>query len=155
MVNKAIDNRGYVVYNKASPSIVVRLLNYYHSITISLCALIWSMQTLLKIPYYLFLWVSVLSLHAAVHSILQMCDRLGIVESDYFGLQYLDRSSGCNIWLNKRHQVRHQCGKPGSPYQLKFAIRFYTDPELLLQPTTMWVCTIKPLIKDLSTREGK
>lgn len=66
-----------------------------------------------------------------------MCDILGIVEKDYFSLQYVDKSSGCNIWLNKRLQVKQQIGGSRPPYQLKFAVRFYTDAELLLQPTTM------------------
>ena len=69
-----------------------------------------------------------------------MCDILGIVEKDYFSLQYVDKSSGCNIWLNKRLEVRDQYKKKpssGRPYTLKFAVKFYTDPELLQQPTTM------------------
>ena len=66
-----------------------------------------------------------------------MCDILGIVERDYFSLQYVDKSSGCSIWLNKRLQVREQLDTSGPPYQLKFAVRFYTDTELLLQPNTM------------------
>lgn len=67
----------------------------------------------------------------------QMCDILGIVEKDYFSLQYVERSSGYNIWLNKRLKVREQYKGSGPQYNLKFAVRFYTDAELLLQPTTM------------------
>ena len=67
-----------------------------------------------------------------------MCDILGIVEKDYFSLQYVYKSSGCDVWLNKRLEVRDQYKKrSGRPYTLKFAVKFYTDPELLHQPTTM------------------
>jgi len=68
----------------------------------------------------------------------QMCDLMGIVEKDYFGLQFLDRKSGCNIWINNRLQVRNQL-KTKPPYWLKFTVKYYTDPELLLQPSTMLV----------------
>lgn len=66
-----------------------------------------------------------------------MCDILGIVEKDYFGLQFVDKHSNCDIWINKRIQVRKQI-KTNPPYELKFAVKYFTDPELLLQNTTMW-----------------
>ena len=69
---------------------------------------------------------------------IQMCDLMGIVEKDYFGLQYMDRKSSCSIWINNRLQVRNQL-KTKPPYRLKFSVKYYTDPELLLQPSTMLV----------------
>ena len=65
-----------------------------------------------------------------------MCDILGIVEKDYFGLQFVDKHSKCNIWINRRLQVRKQV-KIKPPYELKFAVKYFTDPDLILQHTTV------------------
>jgi len=65
-----------------------------------------------------------------------MCDILGIVEKDYFGLQYVDRLVNCNVWINKRLRLKRQL-KNKPPYNLLFVVKFYTDVELLIQPSTM------------------
>lgn len=67
---------------------------------------------------------------------LQICDVLGIVEKDYFGLLYQDRTSCCNIWINTRLRVKNQV-KSRPPYRLKFAVKYFVDPELILQTSTM------------------
>ncbi len=66
-----------------------------------------------------------------------MCDILGIVEKDYFGLQYVDKTVDCNVWINKRLQLKKQLKKTKPPYKLLFLVKFFTDIELLLQPSTM------------------
>lgn len=65
-----------------------------------------------------------------------MCEILGIVERDYFGLQYVDSNINCNVWINKRLRLKKQI-KAKPPYSLLFVVKFFTDVELLLQPSTM------------------
>ena len=67
-----------------------------------------------------------------------MCSILGIVEREYFGLQFSDKTSGCRIWINNRLKMKTQV-KHRPPYDLFFAVKYYTDPELLLQPATVYV----------------
>ena len=64
----------------------------------------------------------------------QVCDRLGIVEKDYFGLQYTN-SRGETYWLNMRNRVTRQLVKP-EPYSLTFCVKFYVQPHQLLQEST-------------------
>ena len=80
---------------------------------------------------------------------------MGIVEKDYFGLQFVDKASDCKIWINNRLQVRNQV-KTKPPYQLNFTVKYYTDPEMLLQPSTMWVynTTWKPNFGELVLFSG-
>lgn len=66
----------------------------------------------------------------------QICGVLGIVEKDYFGLHYNDKESGYKIWINKRIQVTKQL-KTKPPYVLNFAVKYYTQPNYLLQSQTM------------------
>jgi len=65
-----------------------------------------------------------------------MCGTLGIVEKDYFGLQFTDASSGCGIWVNNRLQLRNQI-KAKPPYELLFKVKYYTDPPLIQQQATL------------------
>lgn len=69
-------------------------------------------------------------------SVSQICGLLGIVEKDYFGLQFQDDSSGYKIWINKRLRVCKQIKTP-PPYVLYFCVKYYTQPQYLLQPSTM------------------
>lgn len=66
----------------------------------------------------------------------KMCGTLGIVEKDYFGLQFTDASSGCGIWVNNRLQLRNQI-KAKPPYELLFKVKYYTDPPLIQQQATL------------------
>ncbi len=67
---------------------------------------------------------------------MQICGILGIVEKDYFGLQYREKTCGHMIWINKRHQVRKQIvTRP--PYLLHFSVKYYTPPSNILQSSTM------------------
>ena len=67
---------------------------------------------------------------------LQMCEVLGIVEVDYFGLKYADRLAGCEAWVNTRLNLRRQLKRTNQPYRLAFRVKFFTDSILLQQPST-------------------
>nr|XP_020654249.1 E3 ubiquitin-protein ligase MYLIP isoform X2 [Pogona vitticeps] len=64
----------------------------------------------------------------------QVCRRLGIIEVDYFGLQFTG-SKGENLWLNLRNRISQQMdGLP--PYRLKLRVKFFVEPHLILQEQT-------------------
>ncbi|KAL8182549.1 UNVERIFIED_CONTAM: hypothetical protein K2H54_058020 [Gekko kuhli] len=64
----------------------------------------------------------------------QVCRRLGIIEADYFGLQFTG-NKGENLWLNLRNRISQQMdGLP--PYRLKLRVKFFVEPHLILQEQT-------------------
>ena len=69
----------------------------------------------------------------------QMCEVLGIVETDYFGLKFSDRLAGCEAWINNRVNLKHQLKCSRRPYRLGFRVKFFTDIHLLQQPSTKYV----------------
>ncbi|XP_068671646.1 E3 ubiquitin-protein ligase MYLIP-like [Montipora foliosa] len=63
-----------------------------------------------------------------------VCKRLGIMEVDYFGLQFTGPKNEI-LWLNSRNRIRRQI--PGaSPYRLQFRVKFFVQPQYLLQDAT-------------------
>lgn len=63
-----------------------------------------------------------------------VCKRLGIIELDYFGLQFTG-PKGEILWLNTRNRIRRQI--PGAPpYRLQFRVKFFVQPQYLLQDST-------------------
>ena len=65
-----------------------------------------------------------------------MCKRLGIIELDYFGLQFTG-PKGETLWLNTRNRIRRQIsGTP--PYRLQFRVKFFVQPQYLLQDSTRY-----------------
>ncbi len=68
--------------------------------------------------------------------VVQICDTLGIIEKDYFGLLYQDFTSGCSIWINTRLMVKGQL-KTRPPYRLMLAVKYFVEPEILLQTSTL------------------
>ncbi|XP_064641581.1 E3 ubiquitin-protein ligase MYLIP-like [Lineus longissimus] len=66
----------------------------------------------------------------------KVCEQLGIIEVDYFGLQY-EGAKGEHLWLNTRNSICRQLqGRP--PYRLQMRVKFYVQPHLLLQDTTRY-----------------
>ena len=66
--------------------------------------------------------------------VLQVCEQLGIIEVDYFGLQYAG-SKGEHLWLNMRNEIQQQLmGQP--PYRLQLRVKFFLQPHLILQDVT-------------------
>ncbi|XP_048849944.1 E3 ubiquitin-protein ligase MYLIP-A [Brienomyrus brachyistius] len=64
----------------------------------------------------------------------KVCRKLGIIEVDYFGLQY----SGCkgeSLWLNLRNRISQQVDSV-SPCRLKLRVKYFVEPHLILQEQT-------------------
>uniref|UniRef100_A0A4W4GBM1 RING-type E3 ubiquitin transferase n=1 Tax=Electrophorus electricus TaxID=8005 RepID=A0A4W4GBM1_ELEEL len=64
----------------------------------------------------------------------KVCQRLGIIEADYFGLQF-NGSKGESLWLNLRNRISHQVDC-GCPWRLKLLVKFFVEPHLILQEQT-------------------
>jgi hypothetical protein len=65
---------------------------------------------------------------------LKVCEKLEIIEKDFFGLQYTG-SKGERLWLNRRNKIGRQL--PGSqPYRLRFRMKFFVEPHLLVEDNT-------------------
>ena len=73
------------------------------------------------ISLYIFL-ISKIILHVRPMHV-QVCDILGVVETDYFGLCYKDKYG--LMWLNKRVLLRHQLKEHRPPYLLDMRVKFY------------------------------
>ena len=71
-----------------------------------------------------------------------MCDVLGIVEVDYFGLKFTDCLAGCEGWVNTRINLKRQLKRCDQPYRLGFRVKYFTDIHLLQQPSTKSVFSI-------------
>lgn len=65
-----------------------------------------------------------------------MCDKLGIIEYDYFGLQYFNRNNE-EHWLNMRNKVIKQVNK-NEPHLL-FRVKFFVPPHQLLQESSRYI----------------
>ena len=74
---------------------------------------------------------------------LQVCQKLAIIESDYFGLQFRGPRGESNIWLNLRNEIRQEISTtdglrlPAVRFQLR--VKFWVPPHLLLQESTRCV----------------
>lgn len=65
-----------------------------------------------------------------------MCEAIGTVENDYFGLQYVT-SRKEHFWLNLRNKLVGQLsGQP--PYRLKLRVKYFIQPHLLMQSSTRY-----------------
>lgn len=64
----------------------------------------------------------------------KVCRQLGIIEVDYFGLQFLG-SRGERLWLNLRNPLCQQLDSL-SPCRLELRVKFMVDPHLILQNET-------------------
>lgn len=61
----------------------------------------------------------------------QVCERLGIVEVGYFGLQFTG-SKGESLWLNLRNRISQQVDS----LFLKLQVKFFVEPHLILHEQT-------------------
>uniref|UniRef100_A0A8B9JX88 Myosin regulatory light chain interacting protein b n=1 Tax=Astyanax mexicanus TaxID=7994 RepID=A0A8B9JX88_ASTMX len=64
----------------------------------------------------------------------KVCQRLGIIEVDYFGLQFTG-TKGESLWLNLRNRISQQVDSM-SPCRLKLRVKFFVEPHLILQEQT-------------------
>lgn len=74
-----------------------------------------------------------------------MCRRLGIIEVDYFGLQFTG-SKGESLWLNLRNRISQQMDGL-APYRLKLRVKFFVEPHLILQEQTRYSGWHQPMSK--------
>ncbi|XP_032240060.2 E3 ubiquitin-protein ligase MYLIP [Nematostella vectensis] len=89
----------------------------------------------------------------------QVCEKLRLVEKDYFGLKY-NGGNGNRCWLNMRNTLSVQLtGKP--PYRLYFLVKFFVRPQELQQEISrhQYYLTLKSYIcngkLDLSASQTK
>ncbi|MGH0144947.1 UNVERIFIED_CONTAM: hypothetical protein FKN15_031663 [Acipenser sinensis] len=64
----------------------------------------------------------------------KVCRKLGIIEVDYFGLQF-SGSKGESLWLNLRNRISQQVDSP-APCRLKLRVKFFVEPHLIQQEQT-------------------
>ncbi|KAK1804880.1 hypothetical protein P4O66_019257 [Electrophorus voltai] len=64
----------------------------------------------------------------------KVCMKLGIIEEDYFGLQFTG-SKGENLWLNLRNRISQQMDSL-TPCRLRLRVKFFVEPHLILQEQT-------------------
>ncbi|KAJ8403037.1 hypothetical protein AAFF_G00359530 [Aldrovandia affinis] len=64
----------------------------------------------------------------------KVCRKLGIIEVDYFGLQY-SGNKGENLWLNLRNRISQQMDNL-TPCRMRLRVKFFVEPHLILQEQT-------------------
>ncbi|KAM9384520.1 E3 ubiquitin-protein ligase MYLIP-A [Pholidichthys leucotaenia] len=64
----------------------------------------------------------------------KVCRKLGIIEVDYFGLQFTG-SKGEHLWLNLRNRICQQMDNL-SFCRLRLRVKFFVEPHLILQEQT-------------------
>ncbi|XP_033750186.1 uncharacterized protein LOC117334597 [Pecten maximus] len=65
------------------------------------------------------------------------CDQLDVLEKDYFGLSYIDSSTGLKNWVNTLKKLSKQV-KSG-PWEFNFEVKFYPpDPQQLHEDITRY-----------------
>lgn len=67
----------------------------------------------------------------------QVCRKLGIIEVDYFGLQFTG-GKGENLWLNLRNRICQQMDNV-TPCRLRLRVKFFVEPHLILQEQTRYI----------------
>ncbi|XP_077868077.1 E3 ubiquitin-protein ligase MYLIP-like [Saccoglossus kowalevskii] len=65
-----------------------------------------------------------------------ICQRLGIVEKEYFGLRYTGKK-GDILWLNLRNPLRDQLPNL-PPYRMQFLVKYFVNPEHIIQEETRY-----------------
>ncbi|XP_022094478.1 E3 ubiquitin-protein ligase MYLIP-A-like [Acanthaster planci] len=65
----------------------------------------------------------------------QVCQKLGTIEGDYFGLQFTRKNVSDPMWLNLRNPINSQV-TGSSPLRLQLRVKFHVQPHLILQEVT-------------------
>lgn len=69
-----------------------------------------------------------------------MCRQLNLLEADYFGLEYLESSTGTKYWLDLEKSLNRQVGFSLVDPMLKFCVKFYApDPAQLEEEYTRYL----------------
>lgn len=81
----------------------------------------------------------------------QVCRQLNLLEADYFGLEYLECSTGTKYWLDLEKALNRQVGFSLVDPMLKFCVKFYApDPAQLEEEYTRYLFCLQ-VKRDLST----
>lgn len=79
-------------------------------------------------------FIALFGVYFVVLQPLQVCEKLKLVEKDYFGLKF-GGAKRAKFWLNLRNSMSSQLtGKP--PYRLYFLVKFFVKPQELQQEIT-------------------
>ena len=65
---------------------------------------------------------------------IKVCNKLEVIEQDYFGLQY-NGPKGEKLWLNRRNKIIRQL-TGSQPYRLRFRMKFFVQPHLIVEDNT-------------------
>lgn len=94
-----------------------------------------------SLTFELLVFVALFGTYFMVLQPLQVCEKLKLVEKDYFGLKF-GGAKRAKFWLNLRNSMSSQLtGKP--PYRLYFLVKFFVKPQELQQEITRWVKQVK------------
>jgi FERM, RhoGEF and pleckstrin domain protein 2 len=81
----------------------------------------------------------------------QVCRQLNLLEADYFGLEYLENSTGTKYWLDLEKALNRQVGFSLVDPMLKFCVKFYApDPAQLEEEYTRYLFCLQ-VKRDLAT----
>lgn len=81
----------------------------------------------------------------------QVCRQLNLLEADYFGLEYLENSTGTKYWLDLEKALNRQVGFSLVDPMLKFCVKFYApDPGQLEEEYTRYLFCLQ-VKRDLAT----
>ncbi|KAG1659942.1 FERM, ARHGEF and pleckstrin domain-containing protein 1 [Nymphon striatum] len=73
----------------------------------------------------------------------QVCQELHLLESDYFGIEYMDQNK-TKYWLDHEKQMNRQIGLSLVDPVLVFCVKFYTpDPAQLEEPYTRYLFALQ------------
>lgn len=64
----------------------------------------------------------------------KICQKMGIIEVDYFGLQFTG-TKGESLWMNLRNRICQEVDCV-SPCRLRLRVKFFVEPHLILQEQT-------------------
>lgn len=73
------------------------------------------------------------------HSSPQVCKSLGLLEKEYFGLCYQDKS-GDRLWVNLRNPLSEQIPQ-GNHAIMEMRVKYFISPHKILQPVTRYIIT--------------
>ncbi|XP_065364796.1 FERM, ARHGEF and pleckstrin domain-containing protein 2 isoform X1 [Calliphora vicina] len=81
----------------------------------------------------------------------QVCRQLNLLEADYFGLEYQEKSTQTKYWLDLEKPLNRQVGLSLVDPMLRFCVKFYTpDPSQLEEEYTRYLFCLQ-VKRDLAT----
>lgn len=72
----------------------------------------------------------------------KICEKIEVVEKDYFGLRYIDEKDGQYNWLDPLRPIKKQLKR--EPYHFYFAVKFYPpNPTALVEDITRYLMVLQ------------